>query len=100
VIRCPECSAEIERSTKTKSKKARFSVALRSSLNWKSSQIHPVHLNVISQTWDDDEEKKTARGRPGKMRCSQEAKEEDDEEETKSKFYLQERAQSSFACPS
>src|SRR4029077_5055444 len=65
---CPECESELE-----------------------VSQIHPVHLNVISEDMDDDEdEEDDEEGEPGENGDLPKDEEEDDEEDDEEKFYLQE----------
>src|SRR3984893_3919898 len=76
VIRCPECSAEID-VDEDEVEEGEILSCPECESELEVSQIHPVHLNVISEDLDDEEEdeEEEEAGENG------DAPEEDDEED-------------------
>jgi alpha-aminoadipate carrier protein LysW len=81
VIRCPECSAEID-VDEDEVEEGEILSCPECESELEVSQTHPVHLNLISDDLDEEEEEDEAEGDLGVDEdLSGEDKEEDDEEE-------------------
>jgi alpha-aminoadipate/glutamate carrier protein LysW len=81
VIRCPECSAEID-VDEDEVEEGEILSCPECESELEVSQIHPVHLNIISEDIDDDEdEEDDEEGEPGENGDLPKDEEEDDEED-------------------
>src|ERR1700719_3230000 len=78
VIRCPECSAEID-VDEDEVEEGEILSCPECESELEVSQTHPVHLNVISEDLEDDDEEEEEEGEAGENGDLPE--EEDDEEE-------------------
>src|SRR5437660_12277453 len=82
VIRCPECSAEID-VDEDEVEEGEILSCPECESELEVSQTHPVHLNVISDDLDEEEEeeeKESEVGEDGDYLEEEEEVEEDDEE--------------------
>jgi len=77
VIRCPECSAEID-VDEDEVEEGEILSCPECESELEVSQIHPVHLNVISEDDDDDDDEEDDEEEPGE---NGDAPGEDDDEE-------------------
>src|SRR5258707_15194916 len=80
VIRCPECSAEID-VDEDEVEEGEILSCPECESELEVSQIHPVHLNIISEDMDDDEDEEDEEEEIGENGDLPEEEEEDDEEE-------------------
>jgi alpha-aminoadipate carrier protein LysW len=81
VIRCPECSAEID-VDEDEVEEGEILSCPECESELEVSQIHPVHLNIISEDMDDDEdEEDDEEAEPGENGDVPKDEEEDDEED-------------------
>jgi alpha-aminoadipate/glutamate carrier protein LysW len=81
VIRCPECSAEID-VDEDEVEEGEILSCPECESELEVSQIHPVHLNIISEDMDDEEDDEDdEEGEPGENGDLPEDEEEDDEED-------------------
>src|SRR5712671_949307 len=81
VIRCPECSAEID-VDEDEVEEGEILSCPECESELEVSQIHPVHLNIISEDMDDDEdEEDDEEGEAGANGDVPKNEEEDDEED-------------------
>jgi len=81
VIRCPDCSAEID-VDEDEVEEGEILSCPECESELEVSQTHPVHLNVISEDLDeeDDEEEENEAGENGDLLEEDEEEEEEDEE--------------------
>ena len=80
VIRCPECSAEID-VDEDEVEEGEILSCPECESELEVSQIHPVHLNIISEDLDDDEDDEDKEEEIAENGDLPEDEEEDDEEE-------------------
>lgn len=80
LIRCPECSAEID-VDEDEVEEGEILSCPECESELEVSQIHPVHLNIISEDLDDDEDEEDEEEEIGENGDLPEEEEEDDEEE-------------------
>lgn len=80
VIRCPECSAEID-VDEDEVEEGEILSCPECESELEVSQIHPVHLNIISEDMDDDEDEEDEEEEVAENGDLPEDEEEDDEEE-------------------
>jgi alpha-aminoadipate/glutamate carrier protein LysW len=81
VVRCPECAVEID-VDEDEVEEGEILNCPECETELEVVQIHPVHLNVISEDDDEDEEEETeAEGEDGDMRDDALEDEEEDLEE-------------------
>jgi alpha-aminoadipate carrier protein LysW len=80
VIRCPECSAEID-VDEDEVEEGEILSCPECESELEVSQIHPVHLNIISEDMDDDEDEEDEEEEIGENGDLPEEEEEDDEED-------------------
>jgi len=82
VIRCPECSAEID-VDEDEVEEGEILSCPECESELEVSQTHPVHLNVISEDLDDDdeEEEEEEEGEAGENGDVPEKEDEEEEEE-------------------
>jgi alpha-aminoadipate carrier protein LysW len=81
VIRCPDCSAEID-VDEDEVEEGEILSCPECESELEVSQIHPVHLNVISEDLDDeDEEEEDEAGENGDLPEDDEEEEEEEDEE-------------------
>jgi alpha-aminoadipate carrier protein LysW len=81
VIRCPECSAEID-VDEDEMEEGEILSCPECESELEVSQTHPVHLNIISEDLDDDEEEEEDEaGENGDLLEEEEEEEEEDDEE-------------------
>ncbi len=80
LIRCPECSAEID-VDEDEVEEGEILSCPECESELEVSQIHPVHLNIISEDMDDDEDEEDEEEEIGENGDLPEEEEEDDEEE-------------------
>src|SRR5690349_23126089 len=81
VIRCPECSAEID-VDEDEVEEGEILSCPECESELEVSQIHPVHLNLISDDLDeeeDEEEEETEMSEDGDLEEEEEDEEEDEE---------------------
>jgi alpha-aminoadipate carrier protein LysW len=81
VIRCPECSAEID-VDEDEVEEGEILSCPECESELEVSQTHPVHLNLISDDMDEeeDEEEESEAGEDGDLLDEEEGDEEEDEE--------------------
>ncbi len=80
LIRCPECSAEID-VDEDEVEEGEILSCPECESELEVSQIHPVHLNIISEDLDDDEDEEDEEEEVGENGDLPKEEEEDDEEE-------------------
>src|SRR5437660_12564586 len=80
VIRCPECSAEMD-VDEDEVEEGEILSCPECESELEVSQIHPVHLNIISEDLDDDEDEEDEEEEVAENGDAPETEEEDDEEE-------------------
>jgi alpha-aminoadipate/glutamate carrier protein LysW len=79
VIRCPECSTEID-VDEDEVEEGEILSCPECESELEVSQTHPVHLNLISDDLDEEEEEEDEAGENGDLLEDEEDDEEDDEE--------------------
>jgi alpha-aminoadipate carrier protein LysW len=80
VIRCPECSAEID-VDEDEVEEGEILSCPECESELEVSQIHPVHLNVISEDLDDDEDEEEEEKEIAENGDLPEDEDDEDEEE-------------------